>query len=97
MAVFLAVFCLFWTYDLYIEPRISDMAAWIDLIFYSMITYIPGVMPVFSDFEKIENWRFYGSFSYNFRPGFHIVQSFSEIVLRDGRMDSNETLQQPAL
>ena len=52
---------------------------------------------MFSDFEKIENWRFYGRFSYDFWPGFEMVHAHSEIVLRDDCMDSPETLQQHAL
>ena len=28
------------------------MAAWIHLIFYSMITYIPGVVHVYSELKK---------------------------------------------
>ena len=39
-----------------VEHHISEMAGGIHLKFYSMITYIPGVMPVFSDFKKVENW-----------------------------------------
>ena len=75
----------------------SEMAGWIHLIFYSMMTHIPGMMPFFSDLEKIENWQFYGSFSYNFWPEFYMVQACSETVLRNGSMNSLETSQQHAL
>ena len=35
-----------------VTHHISEMAGWIHLKFYSRITYIPGVMQVFTDFEK---------------------------------------------
>ena len=35
--------------------HISKMPEWIHLIFYSLITYIPGVVQNFSEFEKVEN------------------------------------------
>ena len=72
--------------------RISEMAGWIHLKLYSLITYIPGVMPVFSDLKKIQNWRFYGRISDDFLPEFKIVQYSSDTVLRDDFVDSIETL-----
>ena len=74
--------------------HISEMAEWILLIFYSWIAHISQVVPVFSDFEKNENWRFYDRFSENFLPRFKIVQTCLEIVLIDGKLDSCKTLQQ---
>ena len=74
--------------------RISEMPGWIYLIFYMVVTNVSGVMPVFSDFEKSQNWQFYGHFSENFRPAFKIVQVCSETVLWNGWMDSYEILKQ---
>ena len=72
MAVFLVFFGLFWTYDLCIEAGISEMAACVLLIFYSMITFIPGLVHIFSESKKVENWRFYDCFSYFFFVGFEL-------------------------
>ena len=54
--------------------------------------YILEMICVFSDFEKIKNWRFYGRFSDEFLPEFKIVQHSSDTVLRDDWVDSFETL-----
>ena len=62
--------CVCLSVCLSVANRSSEMAGWIHLIFYSMMTHIPGVMPVLSNFEKNQNWRFYGRFSYNFWPEF---------------------------
>ena len=67
-----------------VEHRISEMAGWIHLKVNSRITYISGVMPVFSDFEKNENCRFYGRF----------FLSVSDLILGNGWMDSSDILQQ---
>ena len=69
------------------------MAVWIHLKFYSMITYIPGVMPIFSDFEKVENWRFYGHFSSFFQTVLNLGFVFSELYLGHGCLDSYDTSQ----
>ena len=74
--------------------RISEMPWRIHLIFYRIMTHISGVMPVFSDFEKNQNWRFYGRFSEKKLPDSKMLQVCSETVLRNGLMDSCETFQQ---
>ena len=58
------------------------------------MTQVPHVVHVFSDFEKIKNWRFYGQFSVKFLPGFKMVHVHCETVLRDGWLDSLDILQQ---
>ena len=56
------------------------------------MTDIPRVMHVFSDFKKIQNWRFYGRISDDFLPEFKIVQYSSDTVLNDDFVDSIETV-----
>ena len=73
--------------------HISEMPGWIHLKFYSMITYIPRVMPVFSDFEKIVNWRFYGRFSSFFQTVLNLGSVFSVLYLGHGCLDSYDTSQ----
>ena len=66
-----------------VQSRISEKAVWINLIFYSMMTHIPGVLPMFSDFQilKIDDL---GLFFHNF---------FRESDLRDGCVESFDILQ----
>ena len=73
--------------------HISEMPGWIHLIFYSWITYIPVVMHVFSEFEKVENWRFYGSFSSFFLSDLDLGSVWSDFILWNGWMDSFDILQ----
>ena len=45
--------------------------------------YILEMICEFSDFEKIQIWRFYDRFSDEFLPEFYLVQHSSETVRRD--------------
>ena len=65
------------------------MAAWIHLIFYSMISYSRGMLVILTDIKKWY-WRFYGNFSY-FWVNIDFVHLDSE--LQHGWMDSSDILQ----
>ena len=69
------------------------MAAWIHLIFYSMITYISRVVHIFSELKKVENWRFYGRFSCVFCSVLNLRSVYWGSDLRDGCMDLSDILQ----
>ena len=45
--------------------------------------YILEMICVFSDFEKDQNWRFYGCIPDEFLPEFKIVQHSFDMVLKD--------------
>ena len=87
---FSCVLLSFFKLKIYIEARISEMATWIHLIFYSMMSYIRGMLVIFIHIVKNENWRFYGNFSY-FWVNIDFVHLDSE--LRYGWMDSSDILQ----
>ena len=87
MAVFVINFCLNSRYSNILLTRYSEMTEWIHLKLEYIIDYILEMICVFSDFKKIQNWRFYSRFPDEFLPEFKIVQHSSDKVLRDDWVD----------
>ena len=66
MAVFHNFILGFQPWYQHIQTQCSEMAGWILMKLCSNMHYIPGMISVFTEFEKNKNWRFYGNISGGF-------------------------------